>query len=159
MLAIQIARTGGPDVLEVVDLPTPSPGPGQILVRHEAIGLNFVDTYIRSGLYPVTPPLVLGSEAAGVVESVGEGVTRFAPGDRVGYGAGPVGAYAEFHVVSQDRAAGLPAAVSTRMAAAMMLKGMTAEFLLRRCYPLKAGEPALIWAAAQISAGSPAFRG
>jgi NADPH2:quinone reductase len=148
MLAIQISRTGGPEVLEAVDLPKPSPGPGQILVRLEAIGLNFVDTYMRGGLYPVTPPVVLGSEGAGVVEAVGEGVTRFKPGDRVGCGSGGIGAYAEYYLVSQDRAALLPAAITTRMAAAVMLKGMTAEFLLRRCYPLHAGEPVLIWAAA-----------
>ncbi len=148
MLAIQISRTGGPEVLEAVDLPTPTPGPGQILVRHEAVGLNFIDTYMRSGLYPATLPMVLGSEGAGVVEAIGEGVTRFRTGDRVGYGIGPTGAYAELHLVPQDRAARLPDGISTRMAAAIMLKGMTAEFLLRRCYPLKAGEPALIWAAA-----------
>ena len=147
MLAIQISRTGGPDVLEAVDLPKPTPGPGQILVRNEAVGLNFIDTYIRSGLYPSALPLVLGSEGAGVVEAIGEGVIRFRPGDRVGYGSGPLGAYAEFHVVSAERAALLPDAVTTRMAAAAMLKGMTAEYLLRRCYPLKAGEAALIWAA------------
>lgn len=147
MLAIQISRTGGPEVLEAVDLPKPAPGPGRILVRNEAIGLNFVDTYMRSGLYPATLPLVLGSEGAGVVEAIGDGVTRFRPGDRVGYGSGPLGAYAAFHVVSAERAALLPDAVTTRVAAAAMLKGMTAEYLLRRCYPLKAGETALIWAA------------
>ena len=89
MLAIQISRTGGLEVLEAVDLPTPAPGPGQILVRHDAIGLNFVDTYMRSGLYPLALPAVLGSEGAGLVEAVGPGVTRFQPGDRVGYGSGP----------------------------------------------------------------------
>jgi NADPH2:quinone reductase len=147
MLAIRISKTGGPEVLEAVETPKPAPAAGQILVRQEAIGLNFVDTYMRSGLYPITPPVVLGGEGSGVVEAVGEGVTRFRPGDRVGYGSGGLGAYAEFYVVSQDRAALLPSSMSTKTAAAAMLKGMTAEFLLRRCYPLKAGEPALIWAA------------
>ena len=148
MLAIQIAATGGPEVLDVVDLPRPSPGPGQVLVRNEAIGLNFVDTYMRSGLYPVNLPTVLGSEGAGVIEAVGPGVSTLNPGDRVGYGVGGVGAYAEFHVVPADRAARLPDGVSARTAAAAMLKGMTAEFLLRRCYALKSGEVILVWAAA-----------
>ncbi len=148
MLAIQISKTGGPEVLEAVDLPKPAPGPGEILIRHEAIGLNFVDTYMRSGLYPLTLPAVLGSEGAGVVEAVGEGVTRFKPGDRAAYGSGPTGAYAEYHVVRADRAALLPAGMTARIAAGVMLKGMTAEYLLRRCYPLKAGEAVLAWAAA-----------
>ena len=147
MLAIQISRTGGPEVMQAVDLPKPAPGPGQILIRNEAVGLNFIDTYMRSGLYPAPLPLVLGSEGAGVVDALGPGVTRFKTGDRVGYGSGPLGAYAEFHVVAEDRAARLPEGISTRTAAAAMLKGMTAEYLLRRCYPLKAGEAALIWAA------------
>jgi NADPH2:quinone reductase len=148
MLAIQAVRTGGPEVLEVVDLPRPEPGPGQIRVRHEAVGLNFIDTYHRSGLYPVKMPAVLGQEGAGVVEAVGEGVTRFKVGDRAAYGSGPMGAYAEAHVVSENRAVQLPAGVSTQVAAAAMLKGMTTEFLLRRCYPVKAGETVLIHAAA-----------
>ena len=112
MIAIQISRTGGPDVLEVVDLPRPSPGPGQVLIGNEAIGLNFVDTYIRGGLYPIPLPAVLGSEGAGVVEAVGSGVTRLKPGDRVGYGAGGTGAYAQFHLVPADRAARLPDGIS-----------------------------------------------
>ena len=148
MIAIQISRTGGPDVLEVVDLPRPSPGPGQVLIGNEAIGLNFVDTYIRGGLYPIPLPAVLGSEGAGVVEAVGSGVTRLKPGDRVGYGAGGTGAYAQFHLVPADRAARLPDGISTRTAAAAMLKGMTAEFLLRRCHAVQPGEAILVWAAA-----------
>ena len=87
MLAIQINRTGGPDVLEAVDLPIPKPAGGEVLIRHHAVGLNFIDTYMRSGLYPVQLPATLGSEGAGVVEAVGEGVTRFKPGDRVAHGA------------------------------------------------------------------------
>ena len=148
MLAIQASRTGGPDVLEAVDIAVPEPGPGQIRIRHEAIGLNFIDTYHRSGLYPAKMPAVLGQEGAGIVEAIGEGVTRFHVGTRAAYGTGPIGAYAQAHVVPANRAVHLPDGVSTRVAAAAMLKGMTAEFLLRRCYPLGAGESVLIHAAA-----------
>jgi len=148
MLAIQAQRTGGPEVLQAVDLPVPEPGPGQIRIRHEAIGLNFIDTYHRSGLYPVKMPAVLGQEGAGLVEAVGEGVTRFKVGDRAAYGTGPMGAYAEAHIVPANRAVHLPDGVTTAVAAAAMLKGMTAEFLLRRCHPLAAGEAVLIHAAA-----------
>ncbi len=147
MLAIQMQRTGGPEVLEAAELPRPEPGPGEILIRHEAIGLNFIDTYMRSGLYPVQLPAILGSEGAGVVEAVGEGVTRFKPGDRVAHGAAGRGAYAEFQVLPANRTSRLPDGVSPRTAAAAMLKGMTAEMLLRQCYPLKAGETCLVWAA------------
>jgi NADPH:quinone reductase len=148
MLAIQATRTGGPEVLEAVNLPTPEPGPGQIRIRHEAVGLNFIDTYHRSGLYPIKLPAVLGQEGAGVVDAVGEGVARFKVGDRAAYGTGPMGAYAEAHLVPESRAVHVPAGLSTQMAAATMLKGMTAEFLLRRCYPVRAGEAVLIHAAA-----------
>lgn len=147
MLAIQIQKTGGPDVLEAVELPRPTPGPGEILIRHEAIGLNFIDTYMRSGLYPVPLPAILGSEGAGVVEEVGPGVTRFKPGDRVAHGAASRGAYVEHQALPEGRVSRLPDGVSALTAAAAMLKGMTAEMLLRRCYPLKAGEACLIWAA------------
>ena len=147
MLAVQIQRTGAPEVLEVVDLPDPTPSPGEILIRQEAVGLNFIDTYHRSGLYPMKLPAVLGTEGAGVVEAVGEGVTRFTPGDRVGY-AGAAGAYAQLRILPADRAVKLPGGISTRLAAASMLKGMTAEFLLRRCYPVKAGDAILVHAAA-----------
>lgn len=148
MLAIQAVRAGGPEVLEAVDLPVPTAGPGEILIRQEAIGLNFIDTYQRTGLYPVKMPAVLGLEGAGVVEAVGEGVTRFAVGDRAAFGNGPMGAYAEFHVVPAGRAVKIPAGVSSRDAAAAMLKGMTAEFLLRRCYAVKKGDAILVHAAA-----------
>jgi NADPH2:quinone reductase len=148
MLAIQATRAGGPDVLEAVDLPTPEPGPGQIRIRHEAVGLNFIDTYQRSGLYPVKLPAVLGQEGAGVVDAIGEGVTRFKVGDRAAYGTGPMGAYAEAHLVHETRAVHVPAGLSTEMAAAAMLKGMTTEFLLRRCYPVQADEVVLVHAAA-----------
>ncbi len=148
MKAVRIARTGGREVLELADVPTPEPGSGEIRVRHEAVGLNFIDTYHRTGLYPVRLPSGLGMEAAGVVEAVGEGVSRFAAGDRVGYASGPIGAYAEAHCVQADRAVRLPDGVDARTAAAVLLKGMTAEFLLRRCYAVQPGDPVLIHAAA-----------
>jgi NADPH2:quinone reductase len=147
MLAVQVTRTGGPDVLEVVDVPQPTPGPGEILIAQEAVGLNFIDTYHRGGLYPMKLPMTLGAEGAGVVEAAGEGVTRFRPGDRVAY-AGGFGAYAQKRVYAADRAVKLPGGVSTRIAAASMLKGMTAEFLLRRCYAVKPGDAILVHAAA-----------
>lgn len=148
MRAIRIEKTGGPEVLNLVEVETPDPGPGEILVRNQAIGLNFIDTYHRSGLYPVKLPSGLGMEGAGVVEAVGAGVTRFSEGDLAAYASGPIGAYAEFHVVKADRAVKPPAGVDADVAAAALLKGMTAEFLLRRCYPLKAGETILVHAAA-----------
>jgi len=147
MLAVQAVRAGGPEVLEAVDLERPAPGPGQILVRHEAIGLNFIDTYQRSGLYPMRYPAVLGQEGAGVVEALGEGVTRFTPGERVAYN-GQGGGYAQFNVVSASRAVALPEGVSAEIAAASLLKGMTTEFLVRRCHSLKASETILVHAAA-----------
>lgn len=148
MLAVQAARTGGPEVLEVVNIPVPQPKAGEILVRHVAVGLNFIDTYQRSGLYKVPMPSVLGLEAAGNVEAVGEGVTRFKAGDRVAYASGPMGAYAEFHVVQAARAVHVPEDISLDVAGASMLKGMTAEFLLRRCFPVQPGQTVLIHAAA-----------
>ncbi|WP_332773372.1 quinone oxidoreductase family protein [Phenylobacterium sp.] len=148
MKAIRFETTGGPEVLQVVDLPTPEPRPGEILVRHQAVGVNFIDTYHRSGLYPAKLPSGLGMEAAGVVEALGEGVTRFKAGDLVAYAGGPIGAYSQFHVVKADRTVKLPTGVSAETGAAALLKGMTAEFLLRRTYPVKAGETILIHAAA-----------
>lgn len=148
MLAIQAVRTGGPEVLEAVELPVPAPGPGEILIRQEAAGLNFIDTYQRTGLYPVKLPAVLGLEGAGVIEAVGEGVSRFAVGDRAAYGNGPLGGYAQYHVVPEARAVQVPDGVDGATAAAAMLKGMTAEFLLRRCYPVRPGDAILVHAAA-----------
>lgn len=147
MLAIQAARTGGPEVLEVVDLSVPSPAPGQVLVRHQAVGLNYIDTYHRSGLYPMKLPFVPGLEAAGIVEAAGEGVTRFQVGDRVAYN-GTTGAYAQAAVVPADRAVKVPDGVSLETAAAVMLKGMTAEALVRRCFHVKHGDTVLVHAAA-----------
>ncbi len=147
MLAIQATKAGGPEVLEAVDLPVPAPGPGQILVRHHAVGLNFIDTYHRSGLYPMKMPAVLGLEAAGVVEALGDGVTRFVIGDRVAYN-GSLGAYTEAAVLPADRAVKVPDDVSLEVAAAVLLKGMTAEFLVRRCFHVKPDDVVLIHAAA-----------
>lgn len=146
MLAVQAHRAGGPDVLEVVEVPDPVPAAGQILVRHVAIGLNFIDTYQRSGLYPIRFPAVLGQEAAGHVEAVGEAVERFAIGERVAYLGS--GAYAQLQVVAADRAVRLPDAISFQTAAACLLKGMTVEFLVRRCRAVAAGETILVHAAA-----------
>jgi NADPH2:quinone reductase len=147
MLAIQAVRTGGPEVLEAVDLPVPTPGPGQVLVRHQAVGLNFIDTYHRSGLYPMKMPAVLGLEAAGIVEALGDGVTRFKAGDRIAYN-GTLGAYALAAVVPADRAVRVPDEVSPETAAAVLLKGMTAEFLVRRCHKVEPGQTVLVHAAA-----------
>jgi NADPH:quinone reductase len=146
MRAIQFDHTGGPEVLKLVDVPEPEPRPGQVRVRHEAIGINFIDTYHRTGLYPVKLPCTPGGEAAGVVDAVGEGVTRLKVGDRVAYSGG-FGAYAEKNVVSADRAVKIPDGVETRTAAASLLKGMTVEALVRHTYPVKAGETVLVHAA------------
>ena len=146
MRAIRFVRTGGPEVLELVEIDTPTPGPGQILIRHEAIGINFIETYQRTGLYPVKLPAIPGGEVAGLVEAVGEGVTRFNVGDRVATtNAG--GAYAEASLVRADRAVAIPESISTKVAAAILLKGMTTEALVRRTYPVKSGETVLVHAA------------
>ena len=146
MRAIRFVRTGGPEVLELVEIDTPTPGPGQILIRHEAIGINFIETYQRTGLYPVKLPAIPGGEVAGLVEAVGEGVTRFNVGDRVATtNAG--GAYAEASLVRADRAVAIPESISTNVAAAILLKGMTTEALVRRTYPVKSGETVLVHAA------------
>ena len=146
MKAMQISRLGGAEVFEAVERDDPRPGAGEILIRQEAIGLNFIDIYRRTGIYPIELPAVLGSEGAGVVEAVGDGVERFKVGDRAAY-AGGLGAYAEKVLLAADRAVALPAGVSSRVAAASMLKGMTAEFLTR-IWPLQPGDPVLVHAAA-----------
>lgn len=145
--AIRIHETGGPEVLRWEEVEVGAPGPGQARVRQTAIGLNFIDTYHRSGLYPLPLPAVLGSEGAGVVTEVGEGVTEVAPGDRVAC-AGPVGAYAEERLVAAHRLVPLPPDVDDRVAAAAMLKGMTARYLVRRTHRVAAGETVLIHSAA-----------
>ena len=147
MKAIRFERTGGPEVLDYVDVEIAQPGPGQAGVKHTVIGVNFIDTYQRSGLYKLPLPSGLGSEAAGVVESVGPGVTTLKPGDRVAY-AGAMGAYAEANNVSAERLVKIPEGVSDEVAAAAMLKGMTSQYLLKRTYRVKAGETIVFHSAA-----------
>ncbi|HXC51317.1 MAG TPA: quinone oxidoreductase [Candidatus Limnocylindrales bacterium] len=146
--AIRIHEHGGPEVLRFEESDPGSPMPGWVRIRHRAVGLNYIDTYHRSGLYPLALPSGLGLEAAGVVEEVGQDVTRWKIGDRVAYGTGPLGAYAEVANVPADRAVAIPDAVSDEAAAALMLKGLTAWFLLRRTYRVKAGDTILFHAAA-----------
>ncbi len=146
--AIRFAKTGGPEVLSWQEVEVGKPAEGQVRLRHTAVGLNYVDTYQRSGLYNLPLPSGLGSEAAGVVEEVGSGVAGFRPGDRVAYAGGPIGAYAEVRIMPADRLVPIAAGISDREAAAMMLKGMTAWYLVRRTHPVKRGETILIHAAA-----------
>lgn len=145
--AIRIHQTGGPEVLRLETVEVGDPGPGQARVRHTAIGVNFVDTYHRTGLYPLPLPSALGMEAAGVVEAVGPGVQGVAPGDRVVY-TGVVGSYSDVRLVPADRLVRLPDGIDDRTAAAMMLKGLTVWALVRRCHEVKAGETVLFHAAA-----------
>lgn len=151
MKAIRFDRTGGPEVLDFVDVDLPPPGPGQVRVRHTAIGVNFIDTYHRSGLYKLPLPSGLGSEAAGVIEALGSGVTSLKAGDRVAY-AGTLGAYAEANNVPADKLVRLPADISDEAAAAAMLKGMTAQYLLMRTYAVNPGET-ILWHAAAGGVG------
>src|SRR5690348_12394748 len=130
MKAIQIERFGGPEVMQLADVPIGDPGPGEVRVRHRACGINFLDVYHRTGLYPNQLPLVLGAEAAGVVEAVGAGVTHVKPGDRVGYAARSPGSYAEARNLPATPVVKLPDAVDFDTAAAMMLKGLTVQYLL-----------------------------
>lgn len=143
-----IRATGGPEVIEREPLGPLSPGSNEVLVRQEAIGLNFIDTYHRSGLYPLTLPSGLGTEAAGVVEQVGADVADFAAGDRVGYFSGTIGAYATHRVVPSARLVKLPDSIDAETAAATMLKGCTAEMLVERCARVEAGQTVLVHAAA-----------
>jgi NADPH2:quinone reductase len=147
MKAIRFSQTGGSEVLHLEDIELPPPGPGQVRVRHTAIGVNFIDTYHRCGLYKLPLPSGLGSEAAGVVEALGNGVSTLKPGDRVAY-AGALGAYAEANNVPADKLVKLPSGVSDEVAAAAMLKGMTAQYLLMRTYAVNPGETILFHAAA-----------
>ncbi|MCW5699476.1 MAG: quinone oxidoreductase [Rhodospirillales bacterium] len=145
--AIRIHETGGPDVLRWETVPVGEVGPDQIRIKHSAIGLNFIDTYHRTGLYPLPGlPAILGMEGAGIVEDIGSDVADLAPGDRVAYASGPPGSYAEARIMQANRVVKLPDGISEEMAAAMMLKGMTAEYLLRRTYPVRAGDIVLIHA-------------
>ncbi|MCI3950588.1 MAG: Alcohol dehydrogenase, zinc-binding domain protein [Burkholderiales bacterium] len=145
--AIRIHETGGPDKLQWEEVQVGDPGPGQVRVRNTAVGLNFIDTYHRSGLYPLQLPLTLGSEGAGVIEAVGPKVKEFRVGDRVAY-ANPIGAYAEMVLRPADRLVKIPAGIDDKVAAGIMLKGMTSWYLCRRTYKVKAGETILVHAAA-----------
>ena len=144
---IEAREHGGPEVLKWVAGEVPEPGPGEVLVRHSAVALNFIDVYHRTGYYPLPLPLVPGVEAAGTVEAVGEGVERFAPGDRVAY-VGPIGAYAEARLIAADALVALPGQLSFEQAAGVMLKGLTAQMLLRQVYRVAAGDTILVHAAA-----------
>ena len=148
--AVRMHEAGGPEVLHYEDVALPEPGPGEALVRHEAIGLNYIDVYHRTGLYPVPSlPWPIGMEGAGTVEAVGDGVTEVAPGARVAYASPPPpGAYSEARVMPAASLVELPADISFEQGAAMMLQGMTVEYLIRRTYPVKAGETVLVHAAA-----------
>ena len=147
--AILFHETGGPDVLRYEDVPADNPGPGEVRVRHHAIGVNFIDVYHRTGLYPVPSlPSGLGTEAAGVIDAIGPGVTDFQVGDRVTYCTGPRGAYAEARVISAQLLVKLPRGISFEEAAAATLKGLTAQYLLRRTYRVRKGDKILIHAAA-----------
>ncbi len=146
--AIRIHTNGGPEVMKWEDVPTPEPGPGEALIKHQAVGLNYIDVYFRTGLYKAPNlPLIIGQEGAGTVTAVGAGVTVVKAGDRVAY-AGPIGGYCSDRVLPADRLVKLPDAISFNTGAAMMLQGMTAQYLLRRTYQVKAGDTIVVHAAA-----------
>ncbi|MGH8785918.1 MAG: quinone oxidoreductase family protein [Cupriavidus necator] len=146
--AIRIEQTGGPEVMQWVDVEVGEPGPGQVRVRHEAVGLNYIDVYFRTGLYKQPLPGGLGMEGAGVVEAVGEGVRHVAVGDRVAYAGRPTGAYAQVRVMPADIVVRLPDAIPFDTAAAMMLQGLTAQYLIRDSYKVQPGDTVLLHAAA-----------
>jgi NADPH2:quinone reductase len=143
-----IEKPGGPEQFQIVDREVPTPGPGEVRIRQEACGLNFIDVYQRTGLYPLEMPHALGMEAAGVIEAVGEGVTHLKPGDRAAYAAAPPGAYTEARVMSAAQVCPLPDGISTEDGAAMMLKGLTTHYLFRRTTPIARGDTVLFHAAA-----------
>ncbi len=146
--AIRMRQVGGPEVMEYVDVDLPAPGPGEALVRHKACGLNYIDVYFRTGLYPQPLPSGLGMEAAGIVEAVGPDVIHVKPGDRVAYAGRPIGAYAEARVMPAANLIRLPDGISFETAAAVMLQGLTVQYLFHRTFPLKGGETILFHAAA-----------
>jgi NADPH2:quinone reductase len=146
--AIRIHAHGGPEVMQWEDVPAPEPGPGEALVQHAAVGLNYIDIYFRTGLYKTALPATLGMEAAGTVTAVGSGVTNVAPGDRVAYATAPIGAYSTARTIVADRLVRLPDGIDFKTAAAMMLQGMTAQYLLRRTYRVQPGDAILAYAAA-----------
>ena len=147
MKAIQVPKTGGVEVLTLIDLPAPKPKPNEVIVKIAAAGINYVDVYFREGRYPATPPFILGQEASGVVSEVGSDVKDFRLGERVAY-TGITGAYAEYQAIPADRLVRVPAGITDHQAAAALLQGMTAHYLTRSTYPLKKGDIALIHAAA-----------
>jgi NADPH2:quinone reductase len=146
--AIRIHQHGGPEQLKWEAVEVPEPGPGEVRIRHTAVGLNYIDTYHRSGLYKVPLPAVLGREGAGVVETVGPGVTALKPGDRVAYASNPIGSYSEARLMAADKLVKVPAGITDQQAASMMLKGMTAQYLLRRTHAVQPGDTILFHAAA-----------
>ena len=146
--AIRLHEHGGPDVLRWEEIEVGDPGPGEVRVRHARLGLNYIDTYHRTGLYPNATPHGLGLEGSGIVEAVGEGVTHLSEGDRIAYGAGPLGAYSEARIMPAGRVVKLPDEVSDEQAAAVMLKGMTVRYLIRETYAVKPGDTVLWHAAA-----------
>lgn len=146
--AIRIHEHGGPEIMKWEAVDVGAPGPKELRVRHTAVGLNYIDTYHRTGLYKIPLPSVIGREGAGVVEAAGSEVTDVKVGDRVAYASAPIGSYAEARLIAADRVVKIPANVTDRQAASMMLKGMTAQYLLRRTYPVKAGDTILFHAAA-----------
>ena len=146
--AIRFHQTGGPEVLRWEEVAVGDPAPGEARVRHEAVGLNFIDTYHRTGLYPMPLPSGIGLEGAGVVEAVGEGVNDVRPGDRVAYAGGPVGAYSQVRCLPAHRLLKLPQTIDCRTGAAMMLQGLTSAYLLRRTYCVQPGDTVLIHAVA-----------
>lgn len=146
--AIRIHQTGGPEVLTWEQVEVGQPGPGQVRLQQRAVGLNYIDVYHRNGLYPMALPTTLGMEAAAVVESVGPEVTDLQVGDRVAYASGPLGAYAETRLMPANRVVKVPEGISDGQAAAMMLQGLTVQYLVRRTYPIKAGDTILVHAAA-----------
>lgn len=148
MKAIRIEQNGGAEVMVLADVATPQSGAHEIRVRHHAVGVNFIDTYHRTGLYKIALPSGLGQEAAGVVDAIGEGVTRFKLGDRIAYSLGALGAYAEAHVVNENRVVHLPDAIAFDVAAASLLKGMTARYLLRKTFLVERGRSIVVHAAA-----------
>jgi NADPH2:quinone reductase len=146
--AMRVHQTGGPEVMKWEDIDVPAPGAGEVQIKHTAIGVNFLDTYQRSGLYPMQLPVTVGSEGAGQIAAVGSGVTEFKPGDRVAYGNSPPGAYAEARNLPAHRVVKLPDGISDKQAASMMLKGLTTQYLIRRTFKVARGDKILMHAAA-----------
>jgi NADPH:quinone reductase len=146
--AVRVHGVGGPEVMAYEDVTVGDPGAGEVRLKQDFVGLNYIDTYHRTGAYPMPTPFTIGLEAAGIVDAVGDGVDAFKPGDRVAYAAPPIGAYASERLIPWHRLINLPDSISTEKAAGMMLQGMTVEYLLRRTYPVKKGDTVLFQAAA-----------